>query len=222
MRPRRLTHHDRYQYHPPIFERGPLHPIQSPASSDPVARDFIPGPFNFPRLKQTYQSTVAADLMTLTYDHKPPGTPRKVIGQRLREWDDSSPYHKNRPLRSPRGSPELLLVERDITFRNVPEIRAISLSSFVPAAIKNEDYLLVARAAIQAITGSVPETIMTKSNDAQWGIVKGKPAGVKTTIYGNAAYEFLDKCVHLVFPRIKDWQGIKGRMLVPCLSESED
>src|SRR5207253_2079316 len=33
----------RYQYHPPRFNRGPLHPIQSPPASDPVARDFVPG-----------------------------------------------------------------------------------------------------------------------------------------------------------------------------------
>ncbi|EON96689.1 putative 54s ribosomal protein l7 protein [Phaeoacremonium minimum UCRPA7] len=148
--------------------------------------------------------------MTLTYDHKPPGTERQVIGQRLREWDESSPYHKGRPLRSPRGNPTLTLVERDINFRNIPEVRAVTLSSYVPAALKNEDFLLVARAAMQAITGSVPETVKTRKSVAQWGIAEGKKSGVKTTIYGNAAYEFLDKCVHLVFPRIKDWPGLKG------------
>ena len=150
--------------------------------------------------------------MTLTYDHKPPGTERQVIGQRLREWDESSPYHKGRPLRSPRGNPTLTLVERDINFRNIPEVRAVTLSSYVPAALKNEDFLLVARAAMQAITGSVPETVKTRKSVAQWGIAEGKKSGVKTTIYGNAAYEFLDKCVHLVFPRIKDWPGLKGKI----------
>ncbi|KAJ9143686.1 hypothetical protein NKR23_g6354 [Pleurostoma richardsiae] len=201
---------NRYQYHPPKFNRGRLHPIQSPPSSDPIARDFVPGPFNYPRLKQTYQTTVAPDLMTLAYKHKPPGTEEKTIGQRLRGWDDSSPYHKNRPLRGPRGNATLLPVERDITFRNVPEIKEVTLSAYVPKALKDENYLLVARAAMQAITGAVPETTLVRKNVAQWGIVKGKKSGVKVTIYGNAAYEFVDKCVNLVFPKIKDWRGIEG------------
>ncbi|KAK3944135.1 ribosomal protein L5 domain-containing protein [Diplogelasinospora grovesii] len=205
----------RYQYHPPKYNRGPLHPIQSPPSSDPIARDFVPGPFNLPRLRQTYQSTVASDLMTLAYNHKPPGESHEheqheETTDRLRGWDGSSPYHKNRQKRAPRGSPVLKLVERDITFRNIPEIKEITIATFVPEAIKEQDYLLVARTMLLAITGTTPEITKTKSNIAQWGLKEGERAGVKTTIYGNAAYEFLDRCIHIVFPRIKDWKGIKG------------
>lgn len=148
--------------------------------------------------------------MTLTYVHVPPGTPRKEIPQRLRGWDGSSPYHENRPLRGPRGNPVLPLIERPITFNNIPEIKEITLASYVPAAIKNPDHLLVARIMLLALTGTTPEITKTKANVAQWGIKAGERAGVKTTIYGNAAYEFLDRCIHLVFPRIKDWRGIRG------------
>ncbi|GAB1315021.1 54S ribosomal protein L7, mitochondrial [Madurella fahalii] len=200
----------RYQYHPPKYNRGPLHPIQSPPSSDPIARDFIPGPFNFPRLKQTYQSTIASDLMTLTYTHVPPGTPKKEHPDRLRGWDGSSPYHKNRPARGPRGNPELPLLERDITFRNIPEIKEVTVASYVPAALKDPDHLLTARAALLALTGKLPHVTKTKANVAQWGIKQGEKAGVKATMYGNEAYEFLDRCIHLVFPRIKDWKGIRA------------
>ncbi|KAG7289602.1 hypothetical protein NEMBOFW57_005973 [Staphylotrichum longicolle] len=200
----------RYQYHPPKFNRGPLHPVQSPPSSDPIARDFVPGPFNLPRLKQTYHSTIASDLMTLAYTHVPPGTPKKEAPERLRSWDGSSPYHKNRGLRGPRGNPVLPLIERDITFTNVPAITEITIASYVPEAIKDPDHLLVARSVLLALTGTTPEITKTKANVVQWGIKTGERAGVKTTVYGNAAYEFLDRCVHLVFPRIKDWQGIRA------------
>lgn len=208
----------RYQYHPPKYERGPLHPVQSPASSDPIARDFVPGPFNLPRLKQTYHSTIASDLMTLTYMHTPPGTPAKETAPRLREWDGSSPYHKNRALRGPRGNPVLPLIERDITFTNIPAIKEITIASYVPAAIEDPDHLLVARSVLLALTGTTPEITKTKGNVAQWRLQAGKKAGVKTTVYGNAAYEFLDRCVHLVFPRIKDWKGIEGEL---CLLGGE-
>jgi len=201
----------RYQYHPPKYYRGPLHPVQVPPSSDPIARDFVPGPFNNPRLRQTYYSTIASDIMTLTYMHVPPGTPEKDYSQRLRSWDDSSPYHKNRPLRGPRGGSALPLIERPITFNNIPRIEEITIATYVPEAIQEPDYLLVARTMLLALTGTTPEITKTKSNVVQWRIQKGKKAGVKTTLTGNAAYEFLDRCIHLVFPRIKDWEGINGK-----------
>uniref|UniRef100_A0A8H7TSU8 Uncharacterized protein n=1 Tax=Bionectria ochroleuca TaxID=29856 RepID=A0A8H7TSU8_BIOOC len=57
----------------PKYYRGPLHPVQMPAPSDPTARDFKPGPFNVPRLRHTYDGTIAPDILTLTYQHKVPG-----------------------------------------------------------------------------------------------------------------------------------------------------
>lgn len=203
----------RYQYHPPKYYRGPLHPVQSPPSSDPQARDFVPGPFNLPRLRDTYETTLAADLMTLTYLHKPPGTPDSPERVRLRPWDDSSPYHKNRPLRGPRGSSNLPILERNINWRNVPEIKAVSVNVFAPRATQNRDYLHIARSVVQAITGSDPEVTRVKHSVVQWKVRKGDKTGAKTTIYGNEAYEFVDKLIHLVLPKIKDWPGMKGIVL---------
>ncbi|KAI0379884.1 54S ribosomal protein L7 [Hypomontagnella monticulosa] len=202
--------HERYRYHPPKYYRGPLHPVQPPPSSDPVARNFTPGPFNLPRLKQTFHSTVASDIMTLMYQHTPPGTPDKPERVRLREWDDSSPYMQNRPKRGPRGSDVLFPLEKDITWRNIPEIKAVHLATFVPKAKKNPDHLVIGRAVLQTITGVRPVVTTTKASVAQWGIIKGDRTGVKCSVYGNQAYEFVDKVIHLVFPKIKDWQGIRG------------
>ena len=193
-----------------MYHRGPLHPLQPPPESEPVARDFRPGPYNLPRLKQTFQSTIASDIMTLTYMHKPPGTEERRYGQRLRSWEGDSPYYKNRPLREPRGDPVLRPVERDITFRNVPELVSVTITSYIPAAVQDPTLNVGARAAIQAVTGVIPEPVVVRKSISQWRVQAGKEAGAKATIYGHAAYEFLDKCINLVLPRIKDWPGIKG------------
>ncbi|EMR61678.1 putative 54s ribosomal protein l7 protein [Eutypa lata UCREL1] len=202
--------HERYRYHPPKYYRGPLHPVQPPPSSDPVARNFVPGPFSLPRLKQTYQSTIASDLMTLTYQHTPPGEPDKPERIRLREWDDTSPYMRNRPKRGPRGHDVLFPLEPDITWRNIPEIRAVHVSMFTPKAKKNVDHLVVARSVLQSITGVRPVVTTTKTSVAQWGIIKGDRTGVKVTMRGEQAYEFVDKVIQLVLPKIKEWKGIAG------------
>ncbi|GAP89101.2 putative 54S ribosomal protein l7 [Rosellinia necatrix] len=202
--------HERYRFHAPKFYRGPLHPIQPPPSSDPTARDYSPGPFNFPRLKQTYQSTIAADILTMMYQHTPPGTPDTPERIRLREWDDTSPYMKNRPKRGPRGSDVLFPLEKSITWQNIPEVRAVHVAMYIPQAKKNTDHLIVGRAVMQSITGTRPKVTTTKESVAHWGIVKGDRSGVKCSIYGNQAYEFIDKTVNLVFPKIKEWKGVKG------------
>ncbi|KAK5630816.1 hypothetical protein RRF57_006531 [Xylaria bambusicola] len=202
--------HERYRYRAPKYYRGPFHPIQPPPSSDPIARDFAPGPFNLPRLKQTYQSTIASDIMTMMYQHTPPGTPDKPERIRLREWDDSSPYMKNRPKRGPRGADVLFPVEKPITWQNIPEIRAVHIAVYTPQAKKNYDHITVGKAVLQNITGVRPKTTETKRSVSQWGIIRGDKSGVKCSISGNQAYEFLDKMVNLVFPKIKEWRGVQG------------
>ncbi|KAF6819734.1 54S ribosomal protein L7 [Colletotrichum sojae] len=201
---------NRYQYHPPKYDRGPLHPIQSPPSTDPTARDFVPGPFNLPRLRQTFESTIAPDLLAMTYLHKPPGTPDPPVRERLREWDDSSPYNINRPRRGPRGGSKLDLLERNITWRNIPEIRAVSLDAYMPGDRQNPGTLTVARSILQSISGNCPEVTRVKNNVVQWKIRKDDKTGVKTTMYGNQAVEFVDKLINLVLPKIKDWPGVEA------------
>lgn len=158
----------------------------------------------------TYHSTIAADLMTLTYNHVPPGTPKEVRGPRLRSWDGSSPYHKNRPMRPPRGDPVLPLLEKPFGFNNIPTVRSITVATFVPDGIRDRDVLTAARMVLMSITGVKPEITSARKSVSQWGIAKGRKAGCKATITGNEAYDFLDKCIHLVLPQIKDWPGVKG------------
>jgi large subunit ribosomal protein L5 len=162
-------------------------------------------------LKQTFRSTIASDILTLTYNHKIPGTPERPTRVRLRPWEGDSPYMENRPKRGPRGAEVLLPLEQNITFRNIPEIKAVHVACYIPKAKKNPDHIMVGRAVLQTITGIRPSISVTRTSVAQWGVVRGDRTGVKVTMRGNQAYEFIDKCVHLVFPKIKEWKGIKGK-----------
>lgn len=201
----------RYHYFPPKYDRGPLHPLQVPRQSDPTARDFAPGPFNNPRLRQTYESTNMSDYLTLAYNHIPPGEYTKSVDKsQFRKWEGDNPYFENRPLRAPRGSARYRIAEHDISFANVPEITSITLACHVPKSHGNPMYLFVARAMLQTITGVVPEVTKYKNAVAAFGVTKGRASGAKVTIKGNEAYEWLDKCIHIVMPQIKEWPGVKG------------
>ncbi|KAJ6146843.1 hypothetical protein N7497_008825 [Penicillium chrysogenum] len=188
----------RYQFRSPKYNRGPLHPHQPPPPSHPSSRLFVPGPFSAPRAEQTFDSTASS---------LPPKSAR------LREWDDSSPYHKNRVLRGPRGGDVLRLLRKPIKFNNIPEIERITIHSYVKnaAAERNSSWLHVAGIAVQAISNVRVETFKSKSNVAPWGIAAGRDSvAVKAELYGENMYHFFGKLVDVVLPRIKDWEGVKG------------
>ena len=200
-----------YQYRSPRFDRGPLHPIQPPPPSDPSSRRFIPGPFSLPRLQQTYTSTLAPDLLTLFYKHHPPGTLPGPTPPRLRTWEGDSPYFKNRPLRAPRGGPVLNLLERPITFRNVPTLSKIHVHTFVRDAVGSSAPLHVASMALQAITNVRCEVFQAKKSIAAFGNRAGKAMAVGCELRDENMWCFLSKLVDVVMPRIKDYKGVSGR-----------
>jgi large subunit ribosomal protein L5 len=199
----------RYQYRPPKFYRGPLHPHQPPPVSDPASRLFQPGPFSLPRLEQTFQSTIASDILALTYQHHPPGYRAPVKEQRLREWAGDSPYFKNRPLRSPRGRGDhLRLLTPPRNFRNVPGITKVVIHSMVPEAMENSAHLHVAGMVVQAITNVRVQTHKAKHNVVQWNLREGKYISVTAEVEREDAFHFLAKLVDVVLPKIKEWRGV--------------
>ncbi|KAI9924435.1 hypothetical protein ASPWEDRAFT_102714 [Aspergillus wentii DTO 134E9] len=202
----------RYQFRSPKYDRGPLHPHQPPPPSDPSSRLFVPGPFSLPRTEQTYQSTVAPDILTLCYVHNPPGFKPPPKAPRLRGWDESSPYHKNRTLRGPRGGDVLRLLRKPITFNNIPKVERITIHSYVKqAAQENSSWLHVAGMAVQAISNVRVETFKSKSSVATWSIAPGRDTvAVKAELRGEDMQHFLGKLIDVVMPRIKDWEGVKG------------
>lgn len=164
---------------------------------------------------------IAPDLMALNYVHKPPGTITKPRADRLRTWDDSSPYHKGRPKRGPRGPGEVLrVVEKDIDWTNIPKITEVTVHSMVKGAIDDSAHLHIAGMLLQAVTGVQPTVHKAKKSVAQFGIREDMPIALTCTMRNAQAYEFLDKCVNLVFPRIKDWPGIKGKKSHPSQHDS--
>ncbi|KAJ9643104.1 54S ribosomal protein L7, mitochondrial [Coniosporium tulheliwenetii] len=188
----------RYQFRPPKYYRGPLHPHQPPPPSDPSSRVFQPGPFSLPRLEQTYQSTIQPDLMTLAYTHFPPGYTAPPKGARLRSWEGASPYFKNRPLRGPGAA------------MNVPKLTGVTVHSMVKEANEDPAVLDVAKMVVQAITNARTKVHKARKSVIQWGHREGRVVSVTADLMGEDMYHFLGKTIDVVLPRIKDWKGVKG------------
>jgi large subunit ribosomal protein L5 len=150
--------------------------------------------------------------MTLTYTHLPPGVERtkRNIKQRLREWDDSSPYHKNRPLRGPRGGDTLRLLNKPRNFQNVPKLTGITVHSMVKGALNDSGYLACAGMVIQSITGVRVTVCKAKKSVAPFDLRAGRAIAVKAHMKGPLAWRFMANLIDVVMPRIKEYSGVKG------------
>lgn len=147
--------------------------------------------------------------MTLSYTHYPPGYEAPKKADRLRKWVGDSPYYKNRPLRGPRGDSVLRYIKKPMTFRNIPHLERVTVHTQVDAS-QGSAKLHVAGMVLQAMTGAKAEPHRAKRNVNDWGIKEGQWVSLTCHLKGEEMYHFLAKCVDVVMPKIKDWQGIKG------------
>ena len=175
----------------------------------------MPGPFSSPRLAQFYTSTLAHDLMVLSYQHTIPGTPPAPPPQRLRAWDDSSPYHKNRPLRGPRGtaSARLPLLRRAVGFTQVPRLERITAAMIVSGVHDEPGRLAVAGLVLQNITGQRAQVHLAKRGQGRQTWVEqkqGRPIAVSVNLTGEYMWHFLSTFAGVVVPRIKEWKGMEA------------
>jgi len=116
----------------------------------------------------------------------------------------------------------LRIVEKDINWRNIPKIKEVTVHTMIKGATEDSAHLHVGGIMIQAVTGVRPTVHRAKHSVAQFGIRKNTPISLTSTLRGDQAYEFVDKCINLVFPKIKDWSGVKGKSPTSYLSGPPD
>lgn len=72
---------------------------------------------------------------------------------------------------------------------------------------KNEALQNVAE-QLKLITGLQPKTTVARKSEASFKIRQGEPLGLMVTLRGEYMWEFMDKLISVVLPRVKDFQGI--------------
>ncbi len=58
------------------------------------------------------------------------------------------------------------------------------------------------------ITGQKPVVTLARKSISAFKVRKGMPLGVKVTLRGKRMYQFLEKVIKIVIPRIRDFRGI--------------
>lgn len=90
----------------------------------------------------------------------------------------------------------------------VPKLQKITLNMGVGKAMENKNRIEHAVRDMEAISGQKPIVTRAKKAVAGFKLRENLPIGVKVTIRGKRMYEFLDRLIAVVLPRIKDFRGL--------------
>ena len=90
---------------------------------------------------------------------------------------------------------------------SVPRIEKVTLNSGLSA--KNDPkFIEVIVETLRRISGQQPVTTKARLSIAGFKIREGAVVGAMVTLRGARMWDFIEKLVHVVFPRVRDFRGI--------------
>ncbi|HAU99036.1 MAG: 50S ribosomal protein L5 [Microgenomates group bacterium GW2011_GWF2_45_18] len=107
-------------------------------------------------------------------------------------------------------APELMKVLNKKNVMSLPKITKILVHVGVGTREANQAKALESvREQLQVIAGQKPKTTAAKQSIAGFKLRQGDPVGLVVTLRGERMWEFLDKLISIVLPRVKDFQGVR-------------
>ena len=94
----------------------------------------------------------------------------------------------------------------------VPKIEKITLNMGVGEAAADKKHMTSALNLMTKISGQKPVVTKAKNSIAGFKIREEWPIGCKVTLRGNRMYEFLERLIEVVIPRIRDFRGLKSNL----------
>jgi len=93
----------------------------------------------------------------------------------------------------------------------VPKMEKIVINIGLGEALQNSKAVDAAVNDLMAITGQKPVVTKAKKSVAGFRVRQGANIGVKVTLRGDRMYEFMDKFVNIVLPRVRDFRGVSPK-----------
>jgi len=90
----------------------------------------------------------------------------------------------------------------------VPRLIKVVLNIGLGEAIQNAKALESAEADLSAISGQHPVITRAKRSIANFKLRAGMPIGMKVTLRGERMYNFLDRLMNAVLPRVREFSGV--------------
>jgi len=90
----------------------------------------------------------------------------------------------------------------------VPRLEKIIVNVGVGDAIQNIKLLDAAKSELAQITGQLPGVGRAKKSISAFKLRKGQPIACYVTLRSQRMYEFFDRLVNIVLPRVRDFRGV--------------
>ena len=105
-------------------------------------------------------------------------------------------------------------LQQKFQYKNVneiPRLEKIVLNVGLGDCKDNAKSMEVAVAELAAISGQKPLVTKAKKSIANFKLRAGMNVGAKVTLRGDRMYEFADKLVSIVLPRVRDFRGVSAK-----------
>ena len=93
----------------------------------------------------------------------------------------------------------------------VPQLHKIVVNMGVGEATQNAKVLDPAASELAQITGQKAIITKAKKSIAAFKVRAGMPIGAMVTLRGDRMYEFFDRLVNIVLPRVRDFRGVSTK-----------
>jgi len=93
----------------------------------------------------------------------------------------------------------------------VPRVEKVVINMGVGEALENIKALDKAQKELSLITGQWPAVGRAKKSISTFKLRKGKPIACYVTLRKDRMYEFIDRLVNVVLPRVRDFRGVPAK-----------
>ena len=93
---------------------------------------------------------------------------------------------------------------------SLPRMDKVVINMGVGSATQDKKELADANEALGLIAGQKPVITKARKSIANFRLREGQPIGCKVTLRGDRMYEFMDRLLSLVLPRVRDFRGVNS------------
>ena len=93
-----------------------------------------------------------------------------------------------------------------------PRLLKIVINMGCKGAVENKGVIDQAARDMATITGQHPTVRKAKKSISTFKLREGMPIGVAVTLRGDRMWEFADRLLTIVLPRIRDFRGVKTKL----------
>ncbi len=104
-------------------------------------------------------------------------------------------------------------VVKDLGYKNklaAPKLEKVVINFGVGSASQDKKKIEKAVEELALISGQKPVITLSKNAIAGFRLREGVPVGCKVTLRKKRMYEFVDRLINIVLPRVKDFRGLKA------------